>query len=82
MTCADCQVCLRQDSGQAGDVAAGIADDRDVRVFGLLLARGAEPLDDTPQLGGGDSGRIVHRLKPDHGPHAFPKVERGVPEGR
>ncbi len=57
---------VAQDPGQAGDVVAGIADDHDIRDPGLPLTSGDEPLDDTPQQGGGDRGRLVRRSEPDH----------------
>ena len=56
---------VAQDPGQAGDVVAGVADDHDMRVSGLPLACGDESLDDAPQLGGGDRGRVVRRAEPD-----------------
>lgn len=37
---------VTHDPGQAGDVIAGVADDHDMRVTGLPLARGDEPLHD------------------------------------
>lgn len=50
---------VAQDPGQAGDVVAGVADARDVRVSGLPLAGGDEPLNYSSELGSGDGGRVV-----------------------
>lgn len=55
---------VAQDPGQTGDVIAGVADDHDMRVSGLPQACGDEPLDDTPQLDGGDCRRVVRRTEP------------------
>lgn len=67
--------------GQAGDVVAGVADDHDGRVPGLLLTRGDEPFNDSSELGGGDRGRIVRRAKPNHvqdrGPRGGTRLQHG-----
>jgi hypothetical protein len=54
-----------QDPGEAGDVIAGVGHDEDVRLAGLPLARGDEPVDDIAELGSGDRGGIGGRAEPN-----------------
>lgn len=71
---------VAQDPGQAGDVVARVRDDH-VRTASLPLACGDEPLDNTPQLGGRDRGRIVRRAEPDRvqdrGPGRGTRLQHG-----
>jgi hypothetical protein len=56
----------------SGNVGAGIGHDHDVRVTGLPVPGGDQPVDHRPQLIGGDSGGVVDRAQPHRIQHRRP----------